>query len=406
MSDNVNDFRQMLSFFQKKIAGYALTAISISILAAFVVLVFKVLGEFLDAFYYVLFPIVLAIILSYIAEPLLAILSEKLKLSKRAACGVCFGAISLVIISLLVFGVPYLASQISMMIEHFPEFSARADAYLSESAPRIRDFLAAKLSGMNDALTAATSAGPDFTDATAAGAASSQSAASGIPDSKTVGRIIHTAKIATDEVKVLFSIIASLAVVPVYLYYILISEFDFYSWLDSRISFFAPATRENIKFFIRRFSEIMQSFFRGQLLIASIMGLMLGIGLKLAGVNFGLILGLSAGLLNIIPYFGTIIGLGVILPTAALQDGGGLVLTAIAAAIFTIVQLIEGYYLTPKIMGGKTGLHPTVIIFSVFFWGTALNGILGMILAIPFSAFIVAAYPKFHEWFSNFLNKQ
>ena len=52
-------------------------------------------------------------------------------------------------------------------------------------------------------------------------------------------------------------------------------------------------------------------------------------------------------------------------------------------------------------MGDKTGLHPTIIIFSVFFWGTALNGILGMILAIPFSAFVVAAYPTLQRWMAE-----
>ena len=145
----------------------------------------------------------------------------------------------------------------------------------------------------------------------------------------------------------------------------------------------------------------MQSFFRGQLLIAAIMGLLLGTGLKIAGVKFGFMLGFSAGLLNIIPYFGTIIGLGTILPMAFFQEGGGIILCAVALGIFIVVQLIEGYILTPKIMGDKTGLHPTIIIFSVFFWGTALNGILGMILAIPFSAFVVAAYPTLQRWMAE-----
>jgi predicted PurR-regulated permease PerM len=57
--------------------------------------------------------------------------------------------------------------------------------------------------------------------------------------------------------------------------------------------------------------------------------------------------------------------------------------------VMILVQLLEGWVLTPKIMGDKTGLHPVMIIFSVFFWGIALNGLLGMILAIPLSAFIV-----------------
>ena len=68
---------------------------------------------------------------------------------------------------------------------------------------------------------------------------------------------------------------------------------------------------------------------------------------------------------------------------------------ALALCVFVAVQMLEGYFLTPKIMGGKTGLHPTVIIFSVFFWGIALDGILGMILAIPLTAFMAALWSRF-----------
>ena len=62
---------------------------------------------------------------------------------------------------------------------------------------------------------------------------------------------------------------------------------------------------------------------------------------------------------------------------------------AFLIVVFTLVQLIEGYVLTPRIMGDRTGLHPLAIIVAVFFWGSALEGILGMILAIPLTAFLV-----------------
>ena len=61
----------------------------------------------------------------------------------------------------------------------------------------------------------------------------------------------------------------------------------------------------------------------------------------------------------------------------------------LALAVFGSVQAIEGYLLTPRIMGDRTGLHPALIIFAVFFWGVALGGILGMMLAIPLTAFAV-----------------
>jgi len=110
------------------------------------------------------------------------------------------------------------------------------------------------------------------------------------------------------------------------------------------------------------------------------------------GLRFGLLIGLTCGLLNIIPYFGTIVGMGTALPIAFLQPGGGWGLVGLVIIVQVIVQNIEGWYLTPRIMGHRTGLHPAAIIFSLFFWGAALGGLLGMILAIPLSAFFVTAW--------------
>lgn len=372
----------MLSVFQKKIAGWALTALALFVLGAFVVLVFRLLGMFLNAFYYVLMPVAVAVILSYIAEPAVLFIAKRLKLGKAAACAVLFIALAAAGVVLVAFGIPYLIAQVSQMYDNLPEFSQRVSEFLSEHAPTAKTAIAEKIARLRESLMSAEIAGGE----------------------KALDKIVSTAKIASGEIFAGCSFVAALAVAPIYLYYILISDFDFVQWLRAKTQFMPEHARENMLFFIKRFSEIMESFFRGQLLIASIMGALLGVGLKIAGVKFGLILGLAAGFLNIIPYFGTIIGLSVILPVAFFQNGGGAVLAAVALAVFAAVQAFEGYYLTPKIMGDKTGLHPTVIIFSVFFWGTALDGILGMILAIPFSALVVAVYPKIQEALARHLS--
>jgi predicted PurR-regulated permease PerM len=74
---------------------------------------------------------------------------------------------------------------------------------------------------------------------------------------------------------------------------------------------------------------------------------------------------------------------------AFFQEGGGILKVVWVLVVFSVVQAIEGYLLTPRIMGDRTGLHPVAIIVAVFFWGTALSGILGMVLAIPLTAFLV-----------------
>ena len=370
----------MLSVFQKKVAGYAITIISATVLCVFIVVLIKLFGMFLDTFYYVLLPIAFAMIASYMIEPAVVLVSNKAKISKTKACVICFIFLLLFLLLVFGFGIPFLFTQGVQMYDSFPTLVKNIGEYMTEHAPETKAIILSEIESFREKISTFKPKG----------------------DGKVLNQIISATKFASDEISTICSLIAALAVAPIYLYYMLISEFDFFPWLESKISFLNDDIRENILFFLRRFSEIMQSFFRGQLLIATIMGLMLGVGLFLSGIKFGFVLGFGAGLLNIVPYFGTIIGLGIIIPVAFFQAGGGILLVVVALAIFITVQLIEGYYLTPKIMGDKTGLHPTVIVFSVFFWGTALNGILGMIFAIPFSALIVAIYPKLHDFLIEF----
>jgi predicted PurR-regulated permease PerM len=92
-----------------------------------------------------------------------------------------------------------------------------------------------------------------------------------------------------------------------------------------------------------------------------------------------------------------IIGLGMTVPMSLAQPGGGIGLMLLTLLVIVIVQQIEGWLLTPKIMGDRTGLHPMAIIVAIFFWGTALGGILGMILAIPLTAFLASLWRLVRE---------
>jgi predicted PurR-regulated permease PerM len=190
----------------------------------------------------------------------------------------------------------------------------------------------------------------------------------------------------------MFTFVTSLALVPVFLFFFLLSDDDPTKTLHEYMPFFKDETREDIVFLAREFLSIVVAFFRGQLVIGLIMGVLLAIGFTLVGVQFGFVFGLFAGFLNTIPYLGTILGLSAVLPTAYFQSGGGIVTLSLSLGVFILVQCIEAYFLTPRIMGRQTGLHPAVIIIAVLFWGTALNGILGMVLAIPLTAFMVTAW--------------
>ncbi len=194
-----------------------------------------------------------------------------------------------------------------------------------------------------------------------------------------------------------FAQVTFLAVIPIYLFYFLSSNRNLLEDLEEELGFLSASVKEDVVFLIREFVGIMVAFFRGQLLIGLLMGVGYAIGFTISGLKFGIALGLLFGLLNIVPYLGSIVGIVTAVLVAYLQPGGiaetGEWTVLLGCGIsFLVVQLIESYYLTPKIMGQQTGLHPVVVIVSIFFWGTALGGILGMIFGIPLTAFIIIAW--------------
>jgi len=198
----------------------------------------------------------------------------------------------------------------------------------------------------------------------------------------------------------LFRAVAALAgwvLLPVYFAFFLRMEPKPGANLDAVLPFLKPETRRDVSFLVREFTSIIVSFFRGQLIIAVAQGLLYALGFSLIGLRYGFAFGLALGLLNLIPYLGSVIGLGLGLPLAWLQPEGSIGLCGLVLAVFAAVQMIEAYVLTPRIMGQRTGLHPLAIIVAVLFWGSALQGVMGLILAIPLTAFLVVVWRLLRE---------
>jgi predicted PurR-regulated permease PerM len=131
-------------------------------------------------------------------------------------------------------------------------------------------------------------------------------------------------------------------------------------------------------------NEVLGGFLRGQLTVMLILGVLYAIGLWAVGLNLGILIGLVAGLLTFVPYLGpaSIVIFG---GMAALVQFGDWQHLAGVAVVFTVGQIIESYWLTPKLVGDKIGLHPMAVIFAVMAGGT-LFGFLGMLLALPVAA--------------------
>lgn len=181
---------------------------------------------------------------------------------------------------------------------------------------------------------------------------------------------------------------------PLFLYFALVSGGHLRTQIKGFLAVFSPATQKHALYFIDVFTRQVTGFFQGQLVIAVIMGAMFAAGFTAIGLKGGILVGLVLGLLNIVPFLGTLVGLLIVLPMAYFQPGGSLNLVGLSLLVFTVVQLVESWLLTPRIMANRSGLHPALVVISVFFRGTALGGIIGMILAVPLTAFLVAVWAQ------------
>lgn len=147
----------------------------------------------------------------------------------------------------------------------------------------------------------------------------------------------------------------------------------------------------------RDVQESMNCYFRGQALVAFIVGVLFSIGFLIAGLPLAIVLGMFIGLLNMVPYL-QIVGF---IPTVLLcllkasETGGNFwMLFAACLAVFVVVQLIQDCFLVPRIMGRVTGLNPAIILLSLSIWGTLL-GIIGMIIALPMTTLLLSYYQKY-----------
>jgi predicted PurR-regulated permease PerM len=348
-------------------------AAAITIVAAVVIVVavgglFWLIGAFFSRFSNVFLPLAVAGVAALVFQPYYEWLRDKLKLGRVLALIALFLSAVIPLTAFFWFFGALLVDQVSGLVSNLPEWSQAVSAWVKERAPRFVEFVQnhpylqsvrAVLSGQQGTIVEGLEAFGRGALSAGAGAVSA------------VGALMCW------------------VVTPIY--------FAFFLWVDKKgafdieryLTFLKPETRRDVAYLANQFVEIIVAFFRGQLVIAFLQGVLYAIGFTLVGLKYGFIIGLLLGFLNIIPYLGSIIGLGTALPLAFFQSGGGLLKVVLVLVVFTVVQLIESYILTPKIMGDRTGLHPIVIILAIFFWGSALSGITGMILAIPLTAFLV-----------------
>jgi predicted PurR-regulated permease PerM len=188
-------------------------------------------------------------------------------------------------------------------------------------------------------------------------------------------------KVIWGSISNLFNIIlmlANLVIIPVVMFYLLR---DFDSINEKLFRLIPPRFQEKTKDIVLEIDQVLSRFVRGQLVVAGLMGVLYSAGLFLCDTPMSLSLGMMAGLVNLVPYLGLILGL---VPSAIMtyiHTQEWLPVLGVAG-VFAFVQAIEGFVITPRVVGENIGLHPVAVVFAVLLGGE-LFGITGMILGVP-----------------------
>jgi predicted PurR-regulated permease PerM len=315
----------------------------------------------LQLFAAVLLPFVAAAGVAYFLDPLASRL-QRLGLGRPAAA-------SLLIFALLAIGLlfalllyPLILAQIGILVSRVPTYIQLVRDAATEIVARMQDRL-----------------GPDFVDTKLRDLVSSQA-----------GAMLSFMAGALRQVVgggfALFNVLTLLVVTPVVAFYLLrdwpgvVSHID--GWLPRRYEGVLRAQAREV-------DRILSAWLRGQAMCCAALALFYAVGLSAVGLDLGLIVGLSSGILSFIPYVGTVTGAvtSLLLASAQFATWTGVLMVA---GVFVVGQALEGYVIYPRFLGDRVELHAVWVIFALFAGGAAF-GFVGVLLAVPAAATMKSA---------------
>ncbi|WP_046863552.1 AI-2E family transporter [Microvirga massiliensis] len=180
----------------------------------------------------------------------------------------------------------------------------------------------------------------------------------------------------------LLGVFSLLVVTPVVAFYLLI---DWDHMIETIDSWLPRQYRDTIRGIARDIDLALAGFVRGQATVCLVLGTFYAVGLSMIGLNFGILIGMTAGILSFIPYVGSLTGLILSVGVAIVQFWPDWVWILATLAVFVAGQFIEGNILSPKLVGASVGLHPVWLMFALLAFGS-LFGFVGLLLAVPLAA--------------------
>ena len=390
---------------QARLIWLALTGLALAVIVALVVCAVWGLGRVLNVLSPVLWPIAVAGVLAYLLDPVVDFLQRRGVPRTRGIMMVFVGAF-LILAGLLASVVPQAVVETQELTHKIPAYTARLQQRIEDVVTHppawVQRFLPQPPAGpveiptTTNAEPATAAASLAMTNALVLAPPEKPAPASFGFDRASLGSVtgwlaktlpVLGARLsqAVSFIGSWFGIIAGLALIPIYAFYFLLEK----QGIESKWTDYLPVQesrlKEEVVFVLNSINDYLISFFRGQVLVAMCDGVLYTIGFIIIGLPYAVLIGVMATFLTIIPFLGAITTSVTALLIAVVSSGDWKQPVGVLAVV-AVVQALEGLVIQPKIMGDRVGLHPVTIIIALMVGTTLLGGLLGGILAIPFTA--------------------
>jgi predicted PurR-regulated permease PerM len=303
-------------------------------------------------------PLAAAFVIAYLLDPLIDRFEAR-RVPRSVAIFLLLAIVGVALLGGVLVVVPRLQEEVSALAERLPGYLERV---VTVVIPEVERRFGVQLPHTLDDVLARMRAG-------------------GIPLPLDAVRGFLAGALAT-----LFGTVTSLVgllVIPILAYYVLV-EFDH---IVERLARLVPSRqRDYVVDKVRTVDRLVSSFLRGQLLVAGALGILYAIGFSVIGVDLAIGVGLVAGALALVPYLGSAVALATASLLCVLEFGVDWHLAAVVGW-YVVCQNLEGFVLTPRIVGQSVGLHPAAVIVALLIGGD-LFGFLGLLIAVPAAAVV------------------
>lgn len=316
----------------------------------FLVLLMSLIIYFLYLVRQLFLPFILAIVLVYLLNPLVGRM-EKRGSQRVAAILILYLGVIIVVTSLLMYGVPRMVNQLETLVESIPVYTDQVEGIVRNVQQRFAD------STMPPGVHQIVDERIRWAEL----------------------RLLEVVRNVMDFLLALLTNLFNFALAPVLAFYIMKDLEHLKKWGISQVP---REWTEDVLYLAKEIDHVFASFIRGHLTVVFIVGVLTSLAFIFIGLEFATMLGIIAGLAELIPYFGPLIGAVPAVALALLQSKW-LALKVIIAVF--VIQQLEGTVISPKILGNSVGLHPLAIIIALLAGGH-LFGIAGMLLAVPLAA--------------------